>query len=150
MFLSTARRKLLSLVKSGEIVTCPLCGSDNKIYKRRVHSTMARDLIKLYQVGGMERYVYYGEFRTTAGSGDMAKARWFGLLVPEKNDPNVKANSAEGYWKLTEKGKMFVESDVFIDEYVEVYHNKVIARSRGRVDIQDCLGTKFNYSELME
>jgi len=147
--LSTARRKLLAIVMSGEVATCPCCNATQKVYKRRVHSSVARDLIKLYKVGGAEKYVHYSKFRTTAGSGDIAKARFFGLLIHKPKSPLDRVRKASGYWKLSTKGIMFVEGRIAIPEYVKVYQNEVIGSGFWTVFMQECLGDKFNYDELM-
>lgn len=132
----------------GESRDCPCCGQHVKLYKRIVDSTIARQLIKLYQKNGKNEYVHVSQLIINGTSVcDMSRARFWGLITEQENKNEDKRSS--GYWMLTERGLNFVERRVKIPRYKMMY-NKTVIDTRGEyVSIDECLGKKFSYKELM-
>jgi len=142
--------QLLDELMDGSEKICESCGSYLKVYKRKVHATIAQELINLYLAGGDEEFVHISKFFASAGCGDFSKAKHFGLLYKKPKDKNDIGKKASGYWRLSTAGVEFVLGEREIAKYVVMYQNKVIGYDDDiMVDIEDCLGDKFNYWELM-
>ena len=136
---------------SGEKLNCPCCGRYAQIYKRRIHLSVALQLIQLYKLGGRNerRYVHASVLipKGNTGTGDIGKAFYFNLIEPKPVDPY---NNSSGYWRLTEIGCKFVEGTEQIKKTVFVFNDEVIGSDEETVTIRDCLNNKFDYLELME
>ena len=133
---------------------CPVCTRRVQIYDRNIHSTTAAMLIRLHRLG--PGFHHLGDFlspdgrkipKGLSGGPDFAKLRFWGLIESMPHIPNEKKNS--GFWQITEKGKAFVLCQITVLKYVSTYSNKVLGFWGPPVTIKDCLGTKFNYLELM-
>ena len=126
-------------------VECPCCGQFAKIYKHRLNSQIAKTLIGMYTLGDRSIHIL-NELKPSNRMYSLA--RFWGLIEP--TEVMVRGNKkASGYWKLTEKGKLFVEDKETIAEYVLLFNNKHYGFKGDEVDIKYCLGKKFNYQELM-
>jgi hypothetical protein len=55
----------------------------------------------------------------------------------------------QGIWRLTEKGKAFVEGKIQVEKHVFIHNKKLLGYSEERTGIKDALGDKFYYTELM-
>ena len=131
--------------------TCPCCGQYVKAYRRSVYSSVARDLMHLYNLQSKEdRHYHISEIRlTTSGGGDLAKLVSWNLVEEMSKDPNNTRQRTSGYWKISPLGKRFVENNAKIRKYAVYYNNKFLRFEGGLVNIRQCLGDKFNYEELM-
>ena len=132
--------------------TCPCCSQPVKLYKKKLNFQMAKVLIDMYKTN--KEWVHPIKDLTTI-NGDYAKLRFWGLLEPkvkEDNNPEVKAS---GYWRITERGQLFVTKQISIPQTVYLFNNKAynipnVCDDEVRITISDALGTKFNYGELMK
>lgn len=149
LFGNVAREDFHAALKRGEELDCPCCGRFAKIYKRKLYSSVAAQLIKLYRIGGLTNYVHVAALVATgsSGVGDFSKAAYWGLIEEKEHEPDDKKTS--GYWMLTMKGSAFVRRAIKIPNYVLVYDAKVLSFEGDEVSIQDCLGEHFSYTELM-
>jgi len=145
--LKIIKKELFERLHLESETTCPCCGDFMKIYKRKLNSTVARALIRLYYLGGDEKYVSFNEFQIGKGGG-FAMAKHFGLLVQKEKDPKIDKR-ASGYWKLSDKGIAFVRGETNIKKYVFIFRDKSQGYSNEEIDINGCLGEKFSYRELM-
>mgnify|MGYP003636084195 CR=1 FL=1 len=128
---------------------CPCCDRFAKIYSRKLTATTCRELICLYNTGGDFNYIHASKlvFEGLACC-DIGKAKYFGLVVLGDNENPEKKTS--GCWKLTSAGIRFVKGFLSIPKYVHIYNDKVLSFDDSEeLYIQDCLGNKFNYQELM-
>lgn len=129
--------------------TCPCCGQFVKRYRIKLNSFMSRFLISLYQETekGME-WVHLNDIvKGKKSSGLYGYLPMWGLAVKAKNDdPSKKFN---GYWRITEKGRLFVEGLSMERAYVFTYDNKFLGFDGDLIHITDSLGVKFDYEELM-
>lgn len=129
---------------------CPCCGRWAQVYHRRIHSHIARVLIKFYRAGGAERFLHYAEVvkAIRAGSfGDFGTARYWGLIEGQASDDSAKSSS--GMWKLTQRGVDYIEGRLSVPEYAMVFDDTVLGFADKELDIRAALGDKFNYQELM-
>lgn len=154
---------------------CPCCKQYVKIYKRTLGSQMARWLIWLVRTwehadkaryGSTPRFSFDRRFEegTTHGvwvdirqspvrGGDYAKLIHWGLVEQKPND-NTKHNGAvdtrdSGYWRPTFKGIDFVKRSITVPSHVYLYDNIKLDEEKRMITIDDALGKKYSYAELM-
>lgn len=147
MTLGEARRLLRDLVEDG--ATCPCCRRLAKIYRRKINSTQARDLIAMYRYGGTE-FAYLPHVRKASGgrsNREEPKLRWWGLVEEE---PTLRPDGGRaGWWRVTERGVMFVRCQITVPKYAREYDGRCLRLLGDPITIRDALGTKFNYDDLM-
>lgn len=135
-------------------VKCPCCTQLVKIYKRRIYSTMAIGLMKLYSItmrndSEFNRYFHISDIESSrrSGGGDFAKLLYWELVEERPNTDEHKKHS--GYWNITPQGKEFVQKKITVPEHALIFNDRLIGMSGEAVNIEDALGKKFNYKELM-
>lgn len=133
---------LISKLDNGE--HCPLCGQMAKIYKRKINATMARTLITLWRSAG-------GEFAhgpsLPGDTHEISQLVWWGLVEEEAR---VRPDGGRaGWWRMTDKGIAFVRGGLNVPKYAKIYDGRVLGFDGDPVTVRDCLGSKFDYSELM-
>lgn len=128
---------------------CPLCGQYAQVYSRKISSAMAKNIIDLYKLYNSTPFgVEFFHYKEISNSHDMAKLEHWGLI---ERKPHVEGEKkSTGYWSITSKGIAFVDEGLEVLSKVFLYNNKVEGFSEETRSIQDCLGSKFNYTELME
>lgn len=146
--MNQSKRYFFDFLQSGGEARCPCCERFAKTYKRKLYSTMAYQLIKLRKLSKEDSWVHISQISTRVGPGDFTKLRYWGLVIskPNEDDPTKKES---GYWKITEKGRLFVEDKLSIKKYAVILFDDVINYSGSEITIKECLGSKFNYEELM-
>jgi len=132
-------------------VNCPCCNKLVKVYKRRLYSTMAMLLIRFYRLG-YDGFVHITKVIELTGladyrCGDFAKLSYWGLIEEKSNDSTEKRTS--GYWKITDLGRDYCSGTVRIPSHVYLYHGECVGFSNELSDVNESLGVKFNYSELI-
>ena len=146
MPLSEARQIVLEERFSKDGIGCPCCLTLAKVYQRRIHGTMARTLITMYRHGGADGYVH-----TASLPGDTHEASqlsWWHLIEEEKiRRPD---GGRAGWWRITHIGVNWVLARSYIPKYARIYDSEVLDLTGEPVTIQDALGKRFNYRELME
>jgi hypothetical protein len=130
---------------------CPACTSFVKTYNRRLSSSIARCLLRLYD---LTQHNPDTEFFHVKRFGFEAKevallAHW-GLMLEAQNEDTSKRTS--GYWKITESGIDFVRLRFFVPLYIVIHLNNLVGFAGAAVSIQDCLerNNSFDYLELMD
>jgi hypothetical protein len=137
-------------LKCGDVGDCPTCGRHAQLYRRKFHSSIARQLIKLYRLGGTAHYIHASKLILdgVTGAGDFTKAKYWGLIHSRINtDADTKSN---GQWMLSAAGLAFVQGKLRIPAEVMVFDDEVTDESAETISINDALGDRFNYHELME
>ena len=128
-----------------EGAACPLCTQRAQIYKRKINSGMARSLIHMYRLAG-QGWVHVKVIG--AGSREEGKLAYWGL-VEEQKGIGMHGGRA-GYWRVTDKGLAFIRKQIRVPKYAKVYNGRVLGfEYDGGADITEALGTKFNYTDLM-
>ena len=159
--LVTAQQILLADAKAAHTdglkdgIDCALCGRFDKIYKRKLNSGMVRILIILYKedkkkplgwVHVLDRI--YDEIR----NGDYGKLVDWGLAAKsaETRMDHDDGNPDNGYYRITAKGQMFCQGKVKVPKYLYFYHDRLWpVDDNEETTIQESLGAKFNWNELM-
>ena len=129
-------------------VKCPCCKQNVKLYRRKLHKTMALSLISLYKLGsGYQPINMIMRGISENGPGDFSKLKYWGMIEQKPNDTEYRSS---GFWRITEKGKSFVYGDLQVQETALVYNGRCLGFEGEMLDIKKALGNKFSYNELME
>lgn len=150
MELSEVRAKLYEDMEKG--TSCPCCGQFVKLYKRPLTSSMAYGLILMYKLKlewiHIEDYFKSLPHLPSSIRGDVAKLKYWGLLEARMG-LRPDGSKRNGYYRVTPKGKEFVEGKTVVPSHVKLYNNKFLGFDNDYVSIKQSLGKKFNYGELM-
>ena len=142
-----AKRHLRENFNTG--TDCPCCGQFVKLYKRKLAATPSRMLIRLYSLlDGWNHVSEIVKGISSTGSNDFSKLAYW-KLIEEKGNLNNDGKKNSGYWKITKKGRDFVENKIRIPSYVLIYNTKCYGFSDDETTIIGALGEKFSYNELM-
>lgn len=146
MTLEEAQELLGEKLAAGAVVTCPCCERVAKVYKRTIHKTMAASLIRLYKECGRD----WCRPIDVVGkdSPDLVKTRWWGLMEAQEGR-REDGSDRVGVWRITSVGEDFIKMKLTVPKYSHVYDNRMLRNSGKFVSIKECLGEKFNYSDLM-
>ena len=128
---------------------CPCCDRLVKMYKRKLNSGMAQELIALYilSFNDLETKFYHHTNFAKVSGGELSKLTHWGLVLEKQN--NVDDKKTSGFWGITEKGIKFVENKINVEKYIFLLDAELISYSKETTNIIESLGNKFNYSELM-
>lgn len=141
---------LRAKVEKGE--TCPCCKQFAKVYKRKIYSKAVYSLIKLYRLNeNQANYYHITQLNPekVSGGGDFAKLVYWGLIEEKPKEEDETTSRTSGYWKITNKGRYFVERQKTIPTYARIYDSRLLGLTGPEIDIKEALGTKFDYEELM-
>jgi len=137
--------------KNSEIgCICPCCNRLVKVYKRKLNSGMAQELIALYLLSQNDfetKFYHHTNFAKVTG-GELSKLVHWGLVSEKENDTNDKKTS--GYWGITKKGILFVENKITVEKYIYLLDAELVSLSEETTTIKDSLGSKFNYNDLIK
>lgn len=138
---------LRDLVDEG--ARCPCCGQHAKVYKRSIHASMAVGLLHMYRAGPAHHpYSLREHVPASLGRGDVAKLRYWGLLVPAELPTH--GSRREGDYMVTRNGLLWLRDALAVPKYVRVYDSERLGEPFGEPwGIRDALGEKFDYEELM-
>ena len=123
-----------------EGVICPACGRKNKVYHRPLSAGIARSLLVMYRRYGTD---WCRPSQTVDNSGNIAKLEHWGL---------VESSGQQGEWRVTKKGAEFAEYRSTVESPVLLYNGDFLGIDPDAklVDIVDCIGSPFDYAELMK
>lgn len=125
--------------------TCPCCSQLAKIYRRQIYGTMASELIKMYRTSGMD---WFHMATVVTRGGDSSKLTYWGLTEEDTSFRRSDGGRA-GWWRVTPHGELFVKKEISIPKYAYVYDGRQLDLTGPLINIEDALGKKFNYGELM-
>jgi hypothetical protein len=147
--LAQARAEVAQKRWSTSGTRCPCCGQLAKVYRRKINSSMAADLIAMYRAFGRE-WGYLPDLRKRSslkGNREESKLRYWGLV--EETDDRREDGGHAGWWRVTELGELFVTRRATVSKYVRVYDAEALSFDGPNVDITSALGSEFRYDELM-
>lgn len=143
-----ARRHLAALLEPKGGTTCVVCGQHAELYRRRIHRTMALQLITAYQAAGTDPFhapVVLG----TSQTGDFAKLSLWDLIAER---PGRREDGGHhGRWRITRDGVAFLEGRARVPEWVLVYDGRKIGTDGDLVGLATILadgGVPFDLSEI--
>lgn len=143
-----------------EGMKCLCCGQHTQMYKRTLTSSMAYGLIEVYKAhkGIMSAAPYIhmeSYFKALSGvpasiRGDLPKLRFWGFIEPRSAFMDD-GNPNDGYYKITEFGKLFVEGKLLAPKYVKIYNNQLYGNHDDveEINIVQALKNKFDYHKLI-
>lgn len=129
-------------------VECPCCTQFAKVYRRKIHTTMAADLITAYRVTG-HHWFHLPTLLDGRHPGDFGKLAHWELVVEM---PAVRADGSNraGWWRVSDHGRRFVLGEIRVPKYAHLYDGRLLKLDRSEwVSIRDALGDRFNYDDLM-
>ena len=139
-------------------VPCPCCNQYCRVYKRKLNTTMALAMVMIYRhfkSHPRDTWLHVAAFLvavkrdSTIAGGDVAKLRFWGLIVPMK-DERSDGSDRIGRYGITPVGQQFVEGKIAVPRYVYLYNQGLLRLSEEMITIQQALGDRFSYSELMK
>ena len=136
-------------LSGGEETKCPCCLRYAKQYKRQIHSFLAVLLIEMNKAPkGDQGYVDMPALLQKFRAGrDFCILKYWNLIETVPSD-NTKLRTS-GQWRLTFDGWQFVQNKLTVQQYAHVFDDTVVARTGPHLSIEDILGKKFSYAELM-
>jgi len=151
--LDAASRWVICNVKKH--VRCPCCRQRARMYERKIHSSAAGVLVLLAAGTQPGEFVHVGAFiaghphlsprARAAIRGDYAKLSYWGFI--EDSHPAQKPR--RGYWRITLAGRQFARGETKAPRAVMIYNERVYGHTTATVTINQALGSKFNYEELV-
>lgn len=147
------KREILERMHKG--LRCPACNQFVKRYKTKLNSGMAICLIHLFKMNAEERFeggfVHINQILKERGINptnlSIHKLRAWDLVQPKTLNKDEEKN--QGFWKITEKGKLFVLGKAKVPRHFYSYNREILGYSDEETDIKTALGDKFDYEELM-
>ncbi len=130
---------------------CPVCDRFGIVYRIGINATMAKSLIWLGKAPTSDPHGWV-DVPTTAPkmvlrSNQLPTTKHWGLVERRpNNDPKVKHS---GMWRITDKGRQFVNKQLRVPKKVYIYNDVVEAWSAEDVDIEECFGERFDYQDAM-
>jgi len=137
---------------AGKGVYCPCCEQFAKIYKRKLNSGMAASLVWLVRTYlEKQNWIYVWKIapKFILRSAEIGKLAHWELAIQKTNEDDDSKRTS-GLWKPTEKGIKFVRRRISVPSHVFLYDNHVQGFTNDLITIDDALGNKFNYRELMQ
>jgi predicted transcriptional regulator len=129
--------------------SCPACGQFVKLYKRKIGAPQSRALMMLSFINAEKEWCHIREIvKEVNVHGDFAKMEHWGLIQAKPNEKDSDKKDS-GLWKITEKGKQFINNEITIPSHILIYDGKCVGFSNKQINIIGSLGKKFSYNELM-
>lgn len=137
--------------KRDEGYTCSCCGLYVKRYHRSLNCNMALALIVLYKSGirdfiHLENLMQKYDYKRCGDASYLVHWRFLEKCKDKRED----GSSRNGKYKITSMGLMFVEGKITAKESILIFNNKMEGFTGEEINIEQALGKKFSYSELMQ
>lgn len=129
---------------------CPCCGSFCKRYRRKLNANACMVMIAMFRKKKFG-FVKIEEFMRVNGyqrSGDFPYLVHWGMLEKMEGE-RADGSKKNGFYKLTEKGRDFVQRKIKAKATLIIYNGKVEGFEGDEISIEQALGKKFDYRELM-
>jgi hypothetical protein len=129
---------------------CPCCGQLCKRYFRKFNSNMALALIVLYR-HKEKGFIHLENTMKELGykrCGDASYLRHY-RLIEKMEGEREDGSPRNGMYKITGIGIMFAEGHSMVQNTFIIYNNKHEGFEGEKITIEDALGKRFDYRELM-
>lgn len=127
-----------------EIKYCECCGAKMITYRERISKGLSVALFKFYseiKKKGNKIHLQNDLELTKNEYNNFHKLKFHGLV---KNYIDQETGyPVQGYWSITEKGKMFLINRLHIPLYVTTFRNKVVSESEENVSFAGIMGDDF-------
>jgi hypothetical protein len=134
---------------------CPACKQHVKQYKRKLSSTMAGVLIRIYAYlnknqicnGFMKYQNILDQLQVpTSQRADWQKLVYFDLIEPKTTK---KGDKEQGLYRITPRGIAFIKGEITMPEHCKVYNGKVRGYAMEQITIKQALKNRFDFDDLM-
>lgn len=130
-------------------VLCPCCGQRVQRYKFKFNSGMARALIEFRKVDDwLHAGDHFSSLKMDTSRLNLYKIKFWGLLESKRAAPGEDKN-ASGFHRITDQGRDFVDGKSKIKSHCYFFNNKALGLTGEDISIQEALGKRFSYRELM-
>ena len=135
-------------------IMCTHCGRSARMYSRLLGDPIAKELILLYRVSSQGQFdAWYSTRelhpRDHKASTDLRLARFWDLI--EISDKTNDAGARAGMFRLTDKGRRFVQNLEFVPRRVLLYNNHLVQGPEGPlISIKEATDLAFKYEDLMK
>lgn len=126
---------------------CPCCNRLVKLYKRKLSAEMVVFLIALC-------WEYAGDYldirklrKWKYQRGDYAYLAHWGLVEQKEGNEDGKRGSA--HWRPTDAAFKFIFRHALMPSHIHMLCGEYLGHSEKLVSVDDALGEKFNYDELI-
>lgn len=156
-------------LKNGKYVTrivptlkgdgCPCCGQYVKLYKRNMSSSMVTVFVFMYrwfkrkpdeEWMNVGHEIINAKFPVPIRRGGTFTFLKHWKFIVQKPGTNKEGTSKEsGMWKLTDKGKSFIEKKITAPSCVYVFNDKLYYFGDKMINIDEAFKIKFNYKQMM-
>lgn len=156
--LSDAKAVFMDKLERLEGASCPCCDRYAQKYRKQPTSTSMACLIIFDRfVGGdISNFRHISELNRhnpLFGGLDGAWAllsKWGFIQEKPRVDKYIgPGGKTSGFWRLTAKGRQFVNREIKAPRYVLVFNSEILGWSREQWSADDFLKHKFSYAELM-
>ena len=130
--------------------SCPVCGRSGKIWKRGLNRAMVAALTVLYDKK-TDEYTHYRDDRVTAKfpSRDFGTLAHWGLTEAKKGKKSD-GNPGKGFYRITPKGRQFIEGKLSVQRYVYLYNDQMVhVEDDETITVREARGEDFHYDKLM-
>ncbi len=135
---------------------CPCCNQTVKRYSRKITTNMAYALFLFnkFTQGNTNEFIHFenclkAAYIPSGDCTDFPKLRFWGLIEGKRDTKKDDGNPRNGYYRITEKGMLFLKGEESVHERVNIFNNQFYGHEGNFVTFKECLGSKFNYDELM-
>ena len=138
--------------KKDEGYICPCCNQFVKRYTRKLNSSMGAVLVLLWR-SGQTGFIHVENFLKANNyshlRADFHKLCWWNLLE-RKSGERDDGSKRNGYYKITGRGISFANGTLKVPKCVKIFNNKFEGFEGEEININDALGSRFSYNELMQ
>jgi len=153
MLLGQARQLTLKLAAE-DGVSCPCCDQLAKVYRRALPSAAARVLIEMWKRDEGRDYLYVpailDKMTGTPAMGGYGVISHFWELIEAQPGRREDGSDRVGWWRLTDRGRVFVRGLIPVHKYALIYNGKCLGLNGEMITIVQALGNKFDYRSLMD
>lgn len=148
--LEAARLSFWHGARSSKGTICQCCDRFGKVYVRTFNVGMARALWFLYR-HAKQNFIHMPSQapRHILTNNNVSKLEFWKLAerMPNKNDPT---KNKIGWWRITDRGVLFIEGRAKILSQVVEYNQRVLEVKGTEITMSDALKKKFDYQALMD
>ena len=140
---------------------CPCCDKWGKVYRHGISHAMMKALLWMASNHG-ENWINMPKQapRDLIQTYTFATLKWWRLIQPLHIEQEVNVEDgvlvygdsetrSSGIWRVTPIGMQFAKGLLQVPKFVYLYNDTLKDVSTETIYIQDCVGKKFNYSEIM-
>jgi hypothetical protein len=127
------------------------------LHKRKLNKQMVYALVLIYrELHEKNEWLHVPSYLhktaatgPTVRGGDWAKLVHWGLITAKAGE-RADGSKRVGFYRLTDKGRAFVESKIKVPKHVFLYAERFVGTSSEMVSILDASKAFFDYRELMD